>query len=76
MDVPVPKGVIPSGGGMGFEQDEVTKMRYSAATCDPDEFMRRKFNLRPYLWGRKTELFVSWIMLYCYSAEDVNRRLS
>ena len=59
MDVPVPKGVVPTGSGMGFETDEVTKLRYSAATCDPDDFMRRKFTLRQYLWGRKTELFVS-----------------
>lgn len=59
MDVPVPKGVIPTTTGLGIEHDEMTSMRYSAATCDPDEFMSRKFTLRPYLYGRKTELFVS-----------------
>lgn len=59
MDVPVPRGVLPpSAGSVGAEQDEMTKMRYTAATCDPDDFMRSKFNLRPYLYGRKTELFV------------------
>ena len=59
MDVPVPRGVIPTTRGLGLEQEEMDKMRYSAATCDPDDFMRNKFNLRQYLWGRKTELFVS-----------------
>lgn len=59
MDVPVPKGVIHSGNAVHAEKDEMTSMRYSAATCDPDDFMRNKFNLRPYLYGRKTELFVS-----------------
>lgn len=59
MDVPVPKGVTPSTTGLGTQEDEMTSMRYSAATCDPDEFMARKFTLRPYLYGRQTELFVS-----------------
>jgi chitin synthase len=59
MDVPVPKGVVPSQKGMGEEPEEMEKLRYTAATCDPDEFMRNKFSLRPFLYGRKTELFVS-----------------
>lgn len=59
MDVDVPKGVVPTGAGLGAEREEITKMRYSAATCDPDDFMQRKFTLRPFLYGRKTELFVS-----------------
>jgi hypothetical protein len=62
MDVPVPKGVIPSTSGLSVEQDEMTKLRYSAATCDPDDFMRNKFTLRPYLYGRKTELFIVMTM--------------
>jgi chitin synthase len=62
MDVPVPKGVVPTGQGLGFGQDEVNKLRYTAATCDPDDFMRNKFTLRPYLYGRKTELFIVMTM--------------
>lgn len=60
MDVPVPKGVVTSQKGMGEEPEEMQKLRYTAATCDPDEFMRNKFSLRQFLYGRKTELFVSW----------------
>lgn len=59
MDVPVPKGAIPSTKGLGVIDGEMDSMRYSAATCDPDDFMRSKFSLRQYLYGRKTELFVS-----------------
>jgi len=60
MDVPVPKGVVPPNpGSLGAETGEMEKLRYSAATCDPDDFMRKKFTLRQYLYGRKTELFVS-----------------
>lgn len=60
IDVPVPKEVIRHGHlGIGAEIGEMEKMRYTAATCDPDDFMRCKFNLRPYLYGRRTELFVS-----------------
>lgn len=71
MDVSVPRGVVPSGNGNLGEHDEMTKMRYTAATCDPDDFMRSNFNLRPYLYGRKTELFVS-----LPAVGDVDGRLS
>jgi len=37
---------------------EFTHMRYSAATCDPNDFMASKFNLCPLLYDppHKTEL--------------------
>jgi chitin synthase len=62
MDVPVPKGVRANASGLGAQGDEMTSMRYTAATCDPDDFMRNKFTLRPYLYGRQTELFVSGVI--------------
>lgn len=37
-------------------------MRYTAATCDPDDFERAKFSLRPFLLGRQTELFIVMTM--------------
>jgi chitin synthase len=67
MDVPVPKGCITGQGGLGCMPDEMEKMRYSAATCDPDDFMRKKFSLRPYLYGRSTELFIVMTM---YNEDD------
>ena len=46
----------------------VRHMRYTAATCDPDEFMRKKYSLRPYLYGRHTELFIVMTM---YNEDEV-----
>ncbi|WVQ68402.1 uncharacterized protein L199_006610 [Kwoniella botswanensis] len=76
MDVLVPKGVIPSGvKGLGLMDGEIESLRYSAATCDPDDFMGRKFNLRQYLYGRKTELFIVMTM-YNENSELLLRTLN
>ncbi|EKM84011.1 hypothetical protein AGABI1DRAFT_31788 [Agaricus bisporus var. burnettii JB137-S8] len=59
LDVPVPASIIPAGMG---HLEEMSKMRYTAATCDPDDFMASKFSLRPYLYKRHTELFIVMTM--------------
>ncbi|KAG2149535.1 glycosyltransferase family 2 protein [Suillus cothurnatus] len=65
LDVAVPTHIVPKGMS---NAEEMTKMRYTAATCDPDEFMRRKYSLRPYLYGRHTELFIVMTM---YNEDEV-----
>ncbi|RAO66155.1 uncharacterized protein BHQ10_002167 [Talaromyces amestolkiae] len=41
-------------------QDEFKFMRYTAATCDPDEFtLRNGYNLRPAIYNRHTELLIA-----------------
>ncbi|KAF8559990.1 glycosyltransferase family 2 protein [Imleria badia] len=65
LDVHVPSHIIPKGMS---DAEEMTKMRYTAATCDPDEFMRKKYSLRPYLYGRRTELFIVMTM---YNEDEV-----
>lgn len=41
-------------------KDEFSEMRYTAATCDPDDFtIRNGYNLRPAEAGRHTELLVA-----------------
>ena len=50
------------------DREEMTKLRYTAATCDPDQFMRSKYSLRPFLYGRHTELFVVMTM---YNEDEV-----
>lgn len=65
LDVHVPNHIIPKGRS---DVEEMTKMRYTAATCDPDEFMRRKYSLRPYLYGRHTEIFIVMTM---YNEDEV-----
>ncbi|KAF9015746.1 glycosyltransferase family 2 protein [Cyathus striatus] len=65
LDVAVPTHIVPSGKG---DADEFSKMRYTAATCDPDDFMASKYTLRPYLMGRQTELFIVMTM---YNEDEV-----
>jgi len=52
LDVP-PKLVLPRRG-----EPETMKTRYTAVTCDPDDFEKRGFFLRQNESGRRTELFI------------------
>lgn len=38
--------------------DEMMKTRYTAVTCDPDDFKKNNFFLRQNEYGRRTELFI------------------
>lgn len=64
LDVPVPTNIVPDGK----PDEEFVKMRYTAATCDPDDFMSSRYTLRPYLLGRETELFIVMTM---YNEDEV-----
>lgn len=48
-----PKMVLPYRG-----EPEMTTTRYTAVTCDPDDFEKNGFFLRQNETGRKTELFI------------------
>ncbi|KAK3809224.1 MAG: chitin synthase 1 [Benniella sp.] len=50
------------------EGEEWEYMRYSAVTCDPNDFKNENYTLRPAMWNRETELFIAVTM---YN-EDVN----
>lgn len=68
LDCPVPPVLLqqnPHG-----ERDEFTHMRYSAATCDPNDFYDHDFTLRQRLFTkpRHTELF---IVVTMYNEDDV-----
>ncbi|KAK7190954.1 Chitin synthase, class 1 [Paraphaeosphaeria sporulosa] len=40
--------------------EEFTKLRYTAATCDPNDFtLANGYNLRPAMYGRHTELLIA-----------------
>ncbi|PQE19455.1 chitin synthase G protein [Rutstroemia sp. NJR-2017a WRK4] len=40
--------------------EEFTHMRYTAATCDPDEFtLKNGYNIRPAMYNRHTELLIA-----------------
>lgn len=59
-----PKMVLPYRG-----EPEMTKTRYTAVTCDPDEFEKSGFFLRQNENGRRTELFIVITMynVWCLS---------
>ncbi|KAL5482358.1 CHS4_2 [Sanghuangporus weigelae] len=66
-DVPVPQKLLER---CQFRNErEFTHMRYSAATCDPNEFMNEGFTLRQVLYEppRRTELFIVMTM---YNEDD------
>ena len=62
--------------------EEYTHVRYSACTVDPDEFVRSKYCLRPFLYGRKTELFIVMTMynedeeLFCKTMNAVMKNIA
>lgn len=65
VDYPVPSAVQNAiearyrNDETGFE-DEFTKLRYTAATCDPNDFtLQNGFNLRPRMYNRHTELLIA-----------------
>ncbi len=51
-----------------LQQPEFREMRYQACTSDPDTFIDDKYTLRPWLYGRETEMA---IVLTCYNEDDV-----
>ena len=65
LDIPVPSHITPAGKG---NIEEFSKMRYTAATCDPDDFVSSRYSLRQYLSGRDTELFIVMTM---YNEDEV-----
>lgn len=67
IDCPIPDRLL---GALTFsDHDEYSHMRYTAATCEPDEFEAKGFTLRPKIFNRKTELFIVMTM-YNVSTDD------
>ncbi|KAF9159739.1 Chitin synthase, class 2 [Actinomortierella ambigua] len=65
MDCPVPTTLLENShykSGREFEY-----MRYTAATCDPNDFFKERYTLRPVLYRRQTELFIVMTM---YNEDD------
>lgn len=53
LDVPIPSSLC-----RGSQAEEFTTTRYTAATCDPNDWISSRFTLRPWVMGRKTELAI------------------
>lgn len=56
LDCPVPTKYLDAVPKR--DAKEFTHMRYTAATCDPSEFVSQGYTLRQALLGRQTELFI------------------
>ncbi|KAF9913231.1 Chitin synthase, class 1 [Lobosporangium transversale] len=56
LDCPVPTHYLQHQRQQKGEEWEF--MRYSAVTCDPNEFKNENYTLRPAMWNRETELFI------------------
>ncbi|KAI9485571.1 MAG: chitin synthase 1 [Benjaminiella poitrasii] len=66
IDCPIPDRLLSA---LTFnEHEEFSKLRYTAATCEPDEFEAKGFTLRPKIYGRKTELFIVMTM---YNEDEI-----
>ena len=59
LDLPVPRSILRfssfKGDDIGTESGH---LRYTAVTCDPDDFTRQKYRLRTTNSGRQTELAI------------------
>ncbi|KAK9370874.1 chitin synthase-domain-containing protein [Lipomyces kononenkoae] len=56
---PVKNAIEPKYADLEEGSTEFTHMRYTAATCDPDEFVRKGYTLRPKMYYRQTELLIA-----------------
>lgn len=70
LDCPVPTRYLQSVPLK--DTKEFTHMRYTAATCDPKDFVDEGYTLRQQLLGRETELF---IVLTMYNVSHLSRAL-
>ncbi|KAI8602167.1 glycosyltransferase family 2 protein [Dissophora ornata] len=65
MDCPVPQQLLQNAHFKGEREFEY--MRYTAATCDPNDFFKERYTLRPTIYRRQTELFIVMTM---YNEDD------
>ena len=65
LDNPVPSKLTSF---LPRRDSEFTHMRYTAATCDPDDFVSDGYTLRPALFGRETQLFITVTM---YNEDEI-----
>jgi chitin synthase len=59
LDCPIPSRLMEASAR---KDKEFSMMRYSAVTCDPDEFVANNYTLRPKIMNRNTELFIVMTM--------------
>lgn len=71
LDCPVPTRLMEASAR---KEKEFSMMRYSAVTCDPNEFAANNYTLRPQLMNRETELFIVMTMYNVRCAQKIYER--
>ncbi|KAL1919164.1 uncharacterized protein VTP21DRAFT_2546 [Calcarisporiella thermophila] len=80
LDCPVPTKLLQAVSRRDHE--EFTHVRYTAATCDPNDFARSNYTLRQRLYNRETELFIVVTMynedeiLFCRTMHGVMKNIA
>ncbi|KAL1924859.1 uncharacterized protein VTP21DRAFT_4513 [Calcarisporiella thermophila] len=80
LDCPVPERYLQNVPLR--DEKEFTQMRYTAATCDPNDFKDQNYTLRQALMGRTTELFIVMTMynedevLFCRTMHGVMKNIA
>ncbi|RSL82200.1 Chitin synthase 1 [Fusarium floridanum] len=60
VNYPVPSAIVNAASPQYRGKEEFTYMRYTAATCDPNDFtIKNGYNLRPHMYNRHTELLIA-----------------
>ncbi len=65
LEVPVPRSISSAQNASA----EFRQMRYQAVTCDPDAFVRERYALRPFLYGRRQIELMVCMTMYNEDAE-------
>ncbi|KAI8097825.1 chitin synthase 2 [Gilbertella persicaria] len=79
LDCPVPTRLMEASAR---KEKEFSMMRYSAVTCDPNDFATNHYTLRPQLQNRNTELFIVMTMynedeiLFCRTMHGVMKNIA
>ncbi|KAI9472177.1 MAG: chitin synthase 1 [Benjaminiella poitrasii] len=79
LDCPIPSQLLEASAR---KEKEFSMMRYSAVTCDPDDFVLNNYTLRPQLMNRQTELFIVMTMynedevLFCRTMHGVMKNIA
>ncbi|KAJ1549558.1 hypothetical protein HK096_011381, partial [Nowakowskiella sp. JEL0078] len=77
VEVPVSDKYLEQCPHDNLNELEFTHLRYTAATCDPDDFQKNGYILRPKIFKRETELFIVMTMyneneqLFCKTMTSV-----
>lgn len=75
IDCPIPDRLL-GALTLSDHDNEFSQLRYTAATCQPDEFEANGYTLRPQIYNRETELFIVMTMYNVCCSQIIETILS